>query len=318
MEGAGGITAREQLLDELRPLAFRVAYRMLGSVSEAEDIVQEALLRVHQALDRGEQLDSPQAFVTTVATRLAIDELRSARARRELYVGEWLPEPIVTEDPGDPARQAEVADSISMAMLLVLESLSPEERAAFLLHDAFDYPYREIAPIIGKSEDNVRQLASRARRHLGEHRPRFQTTREHQGELARRFFKAADTGDLSELEALLAHDVVLTGDGGGKAPALARSVQGRSRVARVLSNWSKARSQIEGGITFHLVEVNGGPGALVLDRQNRVAAALSLEIVEGQITRVMSVVNPDKLAHIGTVANLGELIRGGSRSQRDA
>ena len=218
------MTAREQLLDELRPLAFRVAYRMLGSVSEAEDIVQEALLRVHQALDGGEQIASPQAFVTTVATRLAIDELRSARARRELYVGEWLPEPIVTDDPEDPARQAEIADSISMAMLLVLESLTPEERAAFLLHDAFDYPYREIAPIIGKSEDNVRQLASRARRHIGEHRPRFQTTREHQDELARRFFAAAESGDLAELEALLADDVVLTGDGGGKAPALARSL----------------------------------------------------------------------------------------------
>ena len=168
------MTGREQLLDQLRPLAFRVAYRMLGSVSEAEDIVQEALLRVHQALDDGQAIASPEAFVTTIASRLAIDELRSARARRELYVGEWLPEPLVTDDPADPARQAETADSISMAMLLVLESLSPEERAAFLLHDAFDYSYREIAPIIGKNEANARQLASRARRHVAEHRPRFQ------------------------------------------------------------------------------------------------------------------------------------------------
>ncbi|MGH2861378.1 MAG: RNA polymerase sigma-70 factor [Solirubrobacteraceae bacterium] len=306
------MTGREQLLDELRPLAFRVAYRMLGSVSEAEDIVQEALLRTYQALDGGEQLASPQAFVTTVATRLAIDELRSARARRELYVGEWLPEPIVTEDTEDPARQAEIADSISMAMLLVLESLTPEERAAFLLHDAFDYPYREIAPIIGKNEDNVRQLASRARRHIAEHRPRFETTREHQQELARRFFVAADTGDLAELETLLADDVVLTGDGGGKVPALARSLTGRSRVARVLHNWSKARGQIEGGITFHPVEVNGGPGALILDAQGRIAGALSLEVADGQITRVMSVVNPDKLAHIGVVTSLGELLRSGA------
>lgn len=309
------MTEREELLDELRPLAFRVAYRMLGSVSEAEDIVQEALLRVHQALDGGEQLASPQAFVTTVATRLAIDELRSARARRETYVGEWLPEPIVTDDPEDPARQAEIADSISMAMLLVLESLSPEERAAFLLHDAFDYPYREIAPIIGKSEDNVRQLASRARRHVGENRPRFRTTREHHEELARRFFAAAESGDLGELEALLADDVVLTGDGGGKAPALARSLSGRSRVARVLRSWSRARRHIEGGVTFHVVEVNGGPGALVLDAQDRIAAALSLEIANGQITRVMSVVNPDKLAHLGVVANLGELFRTGAQSE---
>jgi RNA polymerase sigma-70 factor (ECF subfamily) len=309
------MTGREQLLDELRPLAFRVAYRMLGSVSEAEDIVQEALLRVHQALDGGEELASPQAFVTTVATRLAIDELRSARARRELYVGEWLPEPIVTDDPEDPAHQAEIADSISMAMLLVLESLSPEERAAFLLHDAFDYSYREIAPIIGKNEDNVRQLASRARRHIGEHRPRFQTTREHQSELARRFFLAADTGDLAELEALLADDVVLTGDGGGKVPALAHSLSGRSRVARVLHNWSKARSQIAGGVSFHVVEVNGGPGALILDARDRIAGALALEIVDGQITQVMSVVNPDKLAHLGVVANFKELFGGDAPSQ---
>jgi RNA polymerase sigma-70 factor (TIGR02957 family) len=311
---AGDMTAREQLLDELRPLAFRVAYRMLGSVSEAEDIVQEALLRVHQALDGGERLASPQAFVTTVATRLAIDELRSARARRELYVGEWLPEPIVTADTADPSRQAEIADSISMAMLLVLESLSPEERAAFLLHDAFDYSYREIAPIIGKNEDNARQLASRARRHLGAHRPRFQATREHQQELVQRFFAAAESGDLAELETLLADDVVLTGDGGGKAPALARSLTGRSRVARTLRNWSTARARIEGGVTFRVVEVNGGPGALALDSRSRVMAALALEITDGQITRVMSVVNPDKLAHIGEVVNLGDVLRRGIES----
>jgi RNA polymerase sigma-70 factor (TIGR02957 family) len=305
---------REQLLDELRPLAFSVAYRMLGSVSEAEDVAQEALLRTHQALDGDEAIVSPRAFVTTVSTRLAIDELRSARARRELYVGEWLPEPIVTDRGDDPARQAETADSISMAMLLLLESLSPEERAAFLLHDAFDYPYRQIAPIVGKSEASVRQLASRARRHIAEHRPRFQTTREHQDELARRFFRAAASGDLVELEALLADDVVLTGDGGGKAPALARSLRGRSRVAKVLSNWSRARSHIVGGVTFNFAEVNGGPGALVLDAQDRIAAVLSLEIADGQIRRVMSVVNPDKLAHIGAVANLGELLRGGAES----
>jgi RNA polymerase sigma-70 factor (ECF subfamily) len=308
-----GMSEREQLLDELRPLAFRVAYRMLGSVSEAEDIVQETLLRVHQALDGGEQLASPQAFVTTVTTRLAIDELRSARARRELYVGEWLPEPIVTDDPEDPARQAEIADSISMAMLLVLESLTPEERAAFLLHDAFDYPYREIASIIGKNEDNVRQLASRARRHIGENRPRFQATREHREELARRFFAAAETGDLGELEALLADDVVLTGDGGGKVPALARSLMGRARVAHTLHNWAKARAKVFGVIGFHPVELNGGPGALLLDAEDRVAGALVLEISDGRITRVMSVVNPDKLAHLGVVANLGELLRGGGQ-----
>ena len=166
---------REQLLDELRPVAFAIAYRMLGSVSESEDVVQEALLRVHQALESGEQIESPRAFTATVTTRLAINELRSARARRERYVGEWLPEPIITDGEDDPARHAETADSLSVAMLALLERLSPEQRAVLLLHDVFDYRYAEIAAIVGKSEDNVRQLATRARRHVEQHRPRFQT-----------------------------------------------------------------------------------------------------------------------------------------------
>jgi RNA polymerase sigma-70 factor (ECF subfamily) len=307
------LSERECLLDELRPLAFKVAYRMLGSVSEAEDIVQEALLRIHQELDAGREIASPRAFLTTVTTRLAIDELRSARARREQYVGEWLPEPIVTNDQADPAAQAEMADSISMAMLLLLESLTPEERAAFLLHDAFDYSYRDIAPIIGKSEDNARQLATRARRHVAEHRPRFETTREHHDELARRFFAAAESGDLAGLEALLADDVVLTGDGGGKVPALARSLQGRNRVARTLRNWARVRTRAP-GLAFHVVEVNGGPGALVMDADQNLVAALALEIDGSRIQRVMSVVNPDKLAHLGPVANLADVLRRASGS----
>src|SRR5947209_17949360 len=225
------MTDREQLLAGLRPVAFAIAYRMLGSVSEAEDVVQEALLRVHQALEAGERIASPRAFVATVTTRLAIDELRSARVRRERYVGEWLPEPIVTDEHDDPERQAEMADSLSLAMLVLLESLSPEQRAVLLLHDVFDYGYGEIAPIVGKSEDNVRQLATRARRHVEEGRPRFQTTREQREELARRFFAATEHGDLAALEALLAHDVELTGDGGGKVPALGRTLRGRARVA---------------------------------------------------------------------------------------
>ncbi len=152
------MTERERMLDELRPVSFAIAYRMLGSVSEAEDVVQEALLRVHQAIEGGEQLDSPRAYVSTITTRLAINELRSARARRERYVGEWLPEPIVTDGEDDPARHAETADSLSVAMLVLLESLSPEQRAVLLLHDVFDYGYPQIAAIVGKSEDNVRQL----------------------------------------------------------------------------------------------------------------------------------------------------------------
>ncbi|MGB0094417.1 MAG: sigma-70 family RNA polymerase sigma factor, partial [Solirubrobacteraceae bacterium] len=200
------MTDRERVLEELRPVAFAMAYRMLGSVAEAEDIVQEALLRVHQALEAGEQLASPRAFVATVTTRLAIDELRSARVRRERYVGEWLPEPIITDGDDDPAWQAEIADSLSLAMLVLLESVSPEQRAVLLLHDVFDYGYPKIAAIVGKSEDNVRQLATRARKHVEQHRPRFQSTREQREELAARFVAAAEQGDLAGLEALLAHD----------------------------------------------------------------------------------------------------------------
>src|SRR4029450_8387460 len=221
---------RERLCGARRPVAFAIAYRMLGSVSEAEDVVQEALVRVHQALEQGEQIASPRAFVATVTTRLAINELRSARARRERYVGEWLPEPIITDGLDDPAQQAEMADSLSLAFLVLLESLSPEQRAVLLLHDVFDYDYSRVAEIIGKSQDNVRQLATRARRHLEQGRPRFQASPEQQQELARRFFAAAQEGDLAGLEALLAHDVVLTGDGGGKVPALKRALRGRNRV----------------------------------------------------------------------------------------
>ncbi len=238
--------SESELLDELRPVSFAIAYRMLGSASEAEDVVQEALLRVHRALGKGERIESPRAFVSTVTTRLAIDELRSARARRETYVGDWLPEPILTDGLDDPARQAEMADSLSIAVLRLLETLSPEQRAVLLLRDVFDYPYDEIAAIVDKSEDNVRQLASRARRHVEEGRPRFQTSEEQRDELAGKFFAAARDGDLAGLEALLADDVTLTGDGGGKVPALARTLRGRSRVARTLINWRRISSRIPG------------------------------------------------------------------------
>jgi RNA polymerase sigma-70 factor (TIGR02957 family) len=301
------MTEREQMLDELRPVSFAIAYRMLGSVSEAEDVVQEALLRVNQAVDAGERLDSPPAYVSTITTRLSINELRSARARRERYVGEWLPEPIVTDGEDDPARHAETADSLSLAMLVLLESLSPEQRAVLLLHDVFDYGYPQIAAIIGKSEDNVRQLVSRARRHVEQGRPRFQTTREQRDELARRFFQAAEQGDLAGLESLLADDVQLTGDGGGKAPALARTLRGRSRVARLLVGWLKPETRLP-GLHLHLTEVNGGPGALFFDDRRRLVGVTALEIADGEIKAVRTVSNPDKLGHLGPVGNLGRLI----------
>jgi RNA polymerase sigma-70 factor (TIGR02957 family) len=302
------VTDRERLLDDMRPVSFAIAYRMLGSVSEAEDIVQEALLRVHQALEDGEQIASPRAFVATVTTRLAINELRSARARRERYVGEWLPEPIITDGADDPAQHAEMADSLSLAMLVLLESLSPEQRAVLLLHDVFDYDYQQIAEIVGKSQDNVRQLATRARRHVEQRRPRFQTTREQREELTQRFFQAAEQGDLSGLEALLADDVRLTGDGGGKAPALARAQQGRSRVARLVINWFRLAARVP-GVSARPVEVNGGPGALYLDAQGGVLAVMALEITGGQVRGINSIVNPDKLAHIGPVGDIASLLR---------
>jgi RNA polymerase sigma-70 factor (TIGR02957 family) len=302
------MTDRERLLGELRPVAFAIAYRMLGSVSEAEDVVQEALLRVHQTLDGGEQIASPRGFVATVTTRLAINELRSARVRRERYVGEWLPEPIITDRHDDPARHAETADSLSLAMLVLLESLSPEQRAVLLLHDVFDYGYPQIAAIVGKSEDNVRQLATRARRHVQQRRPRFQTTREQRNELARQFFAAAEHGDLAGLESLLAHDVELTGDGGGKVPALARTLRGRTRVAGMLINWVRLAARVP-GLSLRPVEVNGGPGALYLDAQQRLVAVMALEIAGGQITSVNAIVNPDKLTHLGPLGDYASLLR---------
>jgi RNA polymerase sigma-70 factor (TIGR02957 family) len=305
------MTDRERLLDELRPVAFQIAYRMLGSVSEAEDIVQETLLRVYRALESGERIQSPRAFVATVTTRLAINELRSARARRERYVGDWLPEPIITDGHDDPAQHAETADSLSLAMLVLLESLSPEQRAVLLLHDVFDYGYREIAAILGKSDENVRQLATRARRHVEQRRGgvvRFQTTREQRDELAGRFFQAAEHGDLASLEALLAADVQLTGDGGGKVPALARSLRGRNRVARTLINWLRLVGRLP-DVSLRPVEVNGGPGALFLDGEQRLIGVLGLEIADGHITSISSIVNPDKLTHLGPLADIKSLLK---------
>lgn len=297
--GADGI------LEELRPGAFAIAYRMLGSVAEAEDVVQEALLRLHAILSSDQPVASPRAYLATVTTRLAIDHLRSARVRRELYVGEWLPEPVVTDSAQDPIARAELAESLSLAFLVVLESLSPEQRAAFLLHDVFDYEFREVATIIGASEENARQLAARARRHLHERRPRFQVTREEREELARRFLAATREGDVAALEALLAEDVVLTGDGGGRVPALARSLHGRDRVARTLMAWIRAGRRL--GASTRATEVNGQPGALLLDGEDRVLGVWAFEIAGGRIQGICSVVNPDKLRHLGPLADMSSL-----------
>ena len=302
------MTERETLLQELRPASFAIAYRMLGSVSEAEDVVQEALLRVHQALEAGQRIASPRAFVATITTRLAINELRSARVRRERYVGEWLPEPLISGGADDPAQHAESAEGMSLAMLVLLETLSPEQRAVLLLHDVFDYGYSEIAEIVGKSEDNARQLATRARRHVQQRRPRYQATRRQRDELARRFFAAVEHGDLAGLEALLAEDVVMSGDGGGKVPALARSVHGRNHVARTLVTWARLGARIP-GLSFRVVAVNGGPGALLLDAQGRLISVWALDVAGDQIMGIAGIVNPDKLQHLGPVADYDALLK---------
>jgi RNA polymerase sigma-70 factor (ECF subfamily) len=288
--------SREELLEQLRPTAFGLAYRMLGSVTEAEDVVQEALLRLDCALDEADRIESPRAYLATITTRLALDELRSARARREQYVGDWLPEPILTGPGSDPAREAEMADNISLAMLVVLESLSPDQRAVLLLRDAFDYDYDEIAQIIGKSAANVRQLAVRARKHVEAQRPRFETSREQRELLADRFFAAAERGDMEALESLLAHDVMLSGDGGGKTPALAGVIHGRHRVARTLSAWIRQGSRIP-GVGLRRLEVNGQPGALLVDGEKTIGV-WSLDIADGQIQGLRSIINPDKLTHL--------------------
>jgi RNA polymerase sigma-70 factor (ECF subfamily) len=294
--------------EQLRPPAFAIAYRMLGSVSDAEDVVQEGFLRLHRARRSGERIESPRAYLSTVVSRLSLDQLRRAGVRRESYVGEWLPEPLVPSVDDDPARHAEMADSLSLAFLVLLESLTPEQRAAFLLREVFDEPYDRIAEIVGTSEQNARQLAARARRQVEQRRPRFETSREQQEELATRFFAAAEDGDLEALEELLAHDVVFRGDGGGKAPAAPRAIHGRAKVARVLIAGWRALAGFS-GVTARRAEVNGQPGALFLDREDRVISVAILDVADGQIQGVSAIVNPDKLRHLGPVGDIRALLR---------
>ncbi|WP_141577675.1 RNA polymerase sigma-70 factor [Actinomadura sp. WMMA1423] len=302
------------LYDELRPRAFAIAYRMLGSVGEAEDVVQEAFLRLHQTMQGDERILSPRAYIATVVTRLAIDQLRSARARREQYVGEWLPEPLAG-DPS-PAEQAETADSLSLAFLVLLESLTPQQRAAFLLREVFQYPYGEVAEIIGTDVDSTRHLVARARRHVQEQRPRYHASRRQQRRLAQRFFAAVEQGDLRALEELLAQDVALHGDGGGKVPALGRPLNGRRRVAHVLAAVAPVLARA-GGLRFQVTGVNGGPGALAFDRRDRLVGVMGLEIADGRVQTIHSIVNPDKLQHFDRVGDIGALVRGARRTAGD-
>jgi RNA polymerase sigma-70 factor (ECF subfamily) len=268
-------------LDVLRRRAFDVAYRMLGTRADAEDIAQETLLRVH---DR--HVDNAEAYATTVATRLALDQLRSARVRREVYPGPWLPEPII--EGTDPV---EIADSVSYALLVVLETLTPDERAAFLLHDVFGFAYDEIGRTLGRSEPACRQLVSRARRHLGDRRPRLVDPTEHR-DLLERFLAASGSGDVDALLAVLAPDAVLLSDGGPDVRAARRPIVGAERVARFLATIARRFSGLP--LTRRVAVINGELGCLV-EAEGQVVMAGMIDVVDGRIVAIHNVLNPEKL-----------------------
>ena len=297
--------------EELRPMLFAIAYRVLGSVTEAEDAVQESWLRYEASPT---QPTSPKAYLSAVVTRISIDVLRSARVRRETYVGEWFPEPLLDDPYEDPQRSAELADSVSMAALLLLERLTPLERAVFVLREVFAFPYPEVAAAVGRSEAACRQLAARARRHVDLGRPRFDADRREREELAARFFDALKDGDVDALRELLAADVQMVGDGGGKAPAFARAVVGADNVARVLATAFPAMAAIEATVQQH--DVNGQPGAVLRDSSDRVVGTMSLDVLDGRIQTIRSVANPDKLGHLGPVADAWAMTRAMKDSRR--
>jgi len=301
----------DQEFEELRPLLFAIAYRLLGSVTDAEDAVQETWLRYDASPT---QPTSTKAFLSAVVTRVSIDVLRSARVRRETYVGQWFPEPLLSDPYQDPARSAELADSLSMAALLLLERLSPLERAVFVLRDVFGFGFPEIASAVGRSEAACRQLAVRARHHMESGRPRFETDRRERDELAARFFEALQEGDIEGLQELLAADVQMIGDGGGKAPAFARGVIGAENVARVLA--SNLPWMVRIGVALEPHEMNGQPGAIFRDRDNKVINTLTLDVLDGRIQTIRAVLNPDKLGHLGPVADAWAISREVNQARR--
>ena len=302
---------RTEEFEQLRSLLFAIAYRILGSVSDAEDAVQETWLR-YQASPTTPA--SAKAFLSAVVTRISIDVLRSARVRREEYTGPWFPEPLLTDPYEDPERSAELADSLSMAALLLLERLSPLERAVFVLKEVFGFGFPEIASAVGRSEAACRQLAVRARRHMDAGRPRFEADRREREKLAARFFDALREGDVEGLRELLAADVQLVGDGGGKAPQLARSIIGTDNVARVLASIFPWLVRID--VTVQPHQVNGQPGAIFRDRDNKVLNTWTLDVLDGRIQTIRSVINPDKLGHVGPVADAWAVSREVNQARR--
>jgi RNA polymerase sigma factor (sigma-70 family) len=304
---------------------FSIAYRMTGSVSDAEDIVQEAFLRVGKDGDKGAEIESPKAYLATITTRLAIDHLRSARVRRESYVGTWLPEPLLASAPGtpgtpgaprgepDPAELAETSDSLSMAFLVLLESLAPAERAVFLLREVFGYDYSEIAGITGKTEAACRQTFARSRRRIDEGRPRFETSRAEGQELTALFLAAADGGDMASLLERLAPDVVFYGDSGGKGEGFISPVLGRDRVAQVI-RFSFERT-VQLGASLGAAWVNGQPGLLVRDADGNLVAVIVLDVLDGQVLAIRTVANPEKLRHLGPISHAWHQRWGGQEEQ---
>ncbi|MFI7452707.1 RNA polymerase sigma-70 factor [Nonomuraea sp. NPDC049714] len=303
--------SRAEEFQELRPLLFSIAYRILGSVSEAEDAVQETWLR-YEATPA--QPASAKAFLSAVVSRISIDVLRSARVRREEYVGQWFPEPLLTDPYADPARSAELADSVSMAALLLLERLSPLERAVFVLREVFGFGFGEVASAVGRSEAACRQLSVRARRHMDAGRPRFEADREERQQLAERFFDAFREGEVDGLRKLLAADVRLIGDSGGKAPLWRPVFLGAEDVAGVLA--TLVSLFVRAGAVVEPREVNGQPGAIFRDRDGRVLNTLALDILDGQIQTIRTVINPDKLRHLGPVGDAWAVIREANQARR--
>jgi RNA polymerase sigma factor (sigma-70 family) len=296
---------------EYRPLLFSIAYGMTGSVGDAEDIVQDAFVGLTRARQAGTTIADPKAYLTTAVTRLGINHLSSARVRRETYVGDWLPEPVVVpaDGPG-PAEHAELADSLSMAFLVLLEALSPVERAVFMLREVFGYGYPDVARITGKTEVNCRQIFARAKGRIaagGQARDRAPSVaRRAEGEeLARRFFEAAAGGDIDALLGMLAPDVVLHADGGGKAQVVGTPLAGRQPVTRLLVGLLRRGRAL--GASLRLAWVNGRPGTVLYDAQGRVVSVIELDIADGVVQAVRAVVNPDKLGHLGPVSDVARL-----------
>ena len=302
---------RAEEFEQLRALLFAIAYRILGSVSEAEDAVQETWLRYEASPT---QPTSTRAFLSAVVTRISIDVLRSARFRREKYVGQWFPEPLLADPYEDPERSAELADSVSMAALLLLERLSPLERAVFVLREVFGFGFPEVASAVGRSEAACRQLAVRARRHMDAGRPRFEADRRERDELAARFFDALRDGDVESLRDLLAADVQMVGDGGGKAPQWGRGIFGAENVARLLATMIPSFVRIGAVVEPH--EVNGQPGAIFRDRDGNVVNTIALDILAGRIQAIRAVLNPDKLRHLGPVADAWAVLREANHARR--